>query len=115
MATELIKAYADIREKIKEERKRMHDLRVSEKNVVQELVSYLNTHDAYGLKISEKEVLTVVGNVKTVNKSKNSYRDYLKELMDGNEDIVSKIIDGRVETRVFEQKLKIIKDKKSSS
>lgn len=112
MASELIKTYVNIREKIKEERQRMKELRDSEKLVIQELMTYLNTHDAYGLKINDKEVLTVVGNVKTVNKNANSYKKYLCELLDGNDDIVSKIIDGRVETRVFEQKLKIVKDKK---
>lgn len=110
---QLVTAYLRIKEKIKQQRKILYELKEEEKQIINELLDYLNQNDEEGIRIDENNAITLKQNCKKIHKTSKAYKDYLTKLCTDNglpdEQFVNAIINGKIETTVKQQKLKIIK------
>ena len=115
MSKQLVTAYVALQERIKEQRKILAAMKEEEKRIQRELTDCINQTEDGGIRIDECTVLVVEQKDKKVNRSKKAYREYLARLCYDRglpeEEMVTEIINGKVETTVQQPKLKIIKNK----
>lgn len=112
----LVTAYVNIRERIKEHRKVLKELRNEEKRIQRELTDYINQTEEGGIRIDDSTVITVEQKGKNVIRSKTAYKEYLTQLcydrgVVEEDDFVKSIIIGRIESVVQQPKLRILKNK----
>lgn len=114
---QLVDQYVRITERIKEQRALLKELKLEEKEIIKEIQAYLNQSEENGIRIDDHTVITLVNTDKCVNKTAKAYKNYLHGLCsdycaddDANE-FVSAILNGKIETTVQQQKLKIMKIK----
>jgi hypothetical protein len=113
MSKQLVTAYLMIQEKIKDQRKILHELKDEEKKIMNELRDYLNQTEEVGIRIDENTVITLTHNDKKINRTSKAYKAYLTDLCNErglpDNEFVNAILNGKIETIVQQQKLKIIK------
>ena len=113
---QLVEAYMQVREKIKEHKKTMDVLKEEEKSLVKEIRDYLNQTDELGIRIDESTVITLVNNDKKINRKAKAYKTKLLEICTSkgiydDSTFVDEILKAKVDTVVHQQSLKIIKTK----
>jgi seryl-tRNA synthetase len=116
MSRQIVEAYMQLRDKIKEHQKTLSALKDEEKNLVKEIQDYLNQTDEQGIRIDETTVITLTSNDKKINRTAKAYKSRLAELCSSkgiydDAEFVDEILKAKVETTVQQQKLKIIKSK----
>lgn len=109
----LVEAYLRIRERVKEQKRVLADLRKEEGALAKELQDYLNQTDEIGLRVDENTVITLTHNDKKINRTSKSYKSYLTDLCSQRglpeDEFVRAILAGKVEAVVQQPRLKIIK------
>ena len=115
MSKQLVSAYLTILEKIKEQKKIMMEMKEEEKRLQSELKNYLNQSEDVGIRVDDHTVITLTQNDKKINKSRKLYKEYLTELCNSrglpDDEFVAAIMNGKVDSTVQQQKIKIIKIK----
>jgi len=113
MSNQLVTAYMRMQQKIKDHRKIMNELREEERKIVADLRDYLNQTEEIGIRIDENTVITLTHNDKKINRTSKAYKAYLTELCNerglSDDQFVTAILDGKIETTVQQQKIKIMK------
>lgn len=110
----IVNAYVNIRERIKEQREIMKALKFEENRLIKELRDYLNQSETPAIRIDDNTLITMTTNQKKIVKSGRQYSTYLVGLLESvglsnSEDLAREIINGKTETIVQQQRLKIIK------
>lgn len=116
MSRELIDAYERIRHRIVEVRAMLRELKKEEQYIIQEITNTLTQSDQVGFRLDDGSIVTVVDHTKRTCRSGKDYTDYVKEVI-GNtfgvqdDNVVSKIVEGKVKSKENVKRLKIIKTK----
>lgn len=110
---QLVTAYLTIRERIKEQRRVMAELREREKEIQLELTDYLNQNEEEGIRIDDNTIITLEQKEKKIGRGKKAYKEYLLQICSerGLEDdmFVDAILMGKTETTIQQAKLKVVK------
>jgi hypothetical protein len=110
---QLVEAYIRVTEQIKEQRKVMAELKDVEKQIVLGIQEYLNQTDEIGLRIDDNTVITLRHSDKKINRNSKAYKSYLTDLCIehglADDRFVAAILNGKVETTVQQQRLKVVK------